>query len=131
MNEQAKNAVAEVYSVLQMAPTTSREDKHVMVRAAIGVALCDYMSDTAAGELIDKHRTTIKHFKRHHQRNLKQWIGYDDVYKLAKGIISITLDNSIVEGRIQGIKARIEEHEKEMATLQEALDALEVKIKNV
>lgn len=128
MIEQAKEAVAEVYTALGMAPTKSREQRHVKVRSAIGVCLSSYMSDADAGKVIEKDRTTIIHYRDKHPTNIKTWAGYDEIYKLAKGIISVSLDSSMLKVRVHSIKARIKMHENEIAKLQKAIEPLESKL---
>lgn len=127
MIENAEIAVAEVYSTLGMAPTTSREEEHVMVRAAIGATLCRYMSDANAGKVLGKDRTTVTHYKRNHDNNMTQWIGYSDVYAVAKNVISVSIDNSLLDGRIQALKTRMLNHEQEIVKLQESIELLEAK----
>tara|TARA_S200002703_G_scaffold149076_1_gene146309 strand:+ start:1468 stop:1866 length:399 start_codon:yes stop_codon:yes gene_type:complete len=127
MIERAREAANDVYAALNMAPQPrSRKAENVKVRAAIVCSLMRYMSDEKAGEVVEKDRTTCLHHRAKHLNNLKGWAGYAEIYKLANGIISLSMGDTIKQGRIESIKTRIKYFEGELVDLRESLELLEM-----
>lgn len=125
MIEQTREAVGDVYRALGMIPMNSRKAEQVQIRAAIMSSLGRFMHDEMVAEVLGKDRTTVLHHRAKHATNMKMWKGYAETYKLAHGILSISIGQTRKEAKIKATKAKIKFFEEEIAVLRTALEALE------
>lgn len=117
--ERSKRVVDLTYVALDIPKENTRKADQVQMRAAIGVALFEYVADAMAGAALGRDRTTVLHHNQKHKENLEQWNGYKEKYDVAKSIADHELSNVALERRVQII-------DKHMKMLQEKIDSLEV-----
>ena len=117
--ERSKRVVDLTYIALDIPKENTRKAGQVQTRAAIGVALFEYVSDVVAGKALGRDRTTVLHHNQNHEANLEQWNGYKEKYDVAKSIADHELSNVALERRVQII-------DKHIKMLQEKIDSLEL-----
>lgn len=120
----AKEAVAEAYDALNMAPVNSRKIAHVKVRAAIGCSLVNFMTEEEAGQALGKNRCTVIHHRRNHLDNIRYWNGYAEIFKTVDDVIRASFKGSTRRSRIVSTEAKIDFFMKEIESLKASLEQL-------
>jgi predicted DNA-binding protein YlxM (UPF0122 family) len=96
--------------------------KNVQRRAVVTVAMKPYCTHSEIGEVIQRDRTAVYHYLRHHEDNMKHWEGYAEMYYTVKPEI----DDVLAE---YSVKLKISEIENEITRLIQARDIVKAKLK--
>lgn len=86
---------------------SDRHFKHSQPRMAFGRALTRHIGDSLTSDVLDKDRTTIIHYKRTHDSNLKNWDGYATFYETAEYIVDSYFAEAAKLNRIEYIDKMI------------------------
>jgi len=116
--EKASEVIDLTYKVLEIDKTDRRHNEQVQVRAAIGAALSEYMKPTHIGKAMGKDRTTIIHYNKQHDGNLKTWKGYAEKYDVAKDVAKMNMHYATVNYKVALIDSRIDEYYKRISELE-------------
>jgi hypothetical protein len=122
--EKASEVMDLTYNILNIEKTDRRNNEQVQVRAAIGTALSEYMKPTHVAKAMGKDRTTVIHYNKQHDGNLKTWRGYAEKYDVAKDVARASMDEAtrsykvmLIDGRIREYQHRINELELQKHSL--------------
>jgi hypothetical protein len=122
--EKASEVMDLTYNILNIEKTDRRNNEQVQVRAAIGTALSEYMKPTHVAKAMGKDRTTVIHYNKQHDGNLKTWRGYAEKYDVAKDVAKASMDEAtrsykvmLIDGRIREYQHRINELELQKHSL--------------
>jgi len=122
--EKASEVVDLTYKILGVEKTDRRNNEQVQVRAAIGTALSEYMKPNHVAKAMGKDRTTVIHYNKQHDGNLKTWKGYAEKYDVAKDVARASMDEAtrsykvmLIDGRIREYQHRINELELQKHSL--------------
>jgi len=122
--EKASEVVDLTYNILNIEKTDRRNNEQVQIRAAIGKALSAYMKPAHVGKAMGKDRTTVIHYNKQHDGNLKTWRGYAEKYDVAKDVARASMDEAtrsykvmLIDGRIREYQHRINELELQKHSL--------------
>ena len=122
--EKASEVMDLTYNILNIEKTDRRNNEQVQVRAAIGTALSEYMKPTHVAKAMGKDRTTVIHYNKQHDGNLKTWKGYAEKYDVAKDVARASMDEAtrsykvmLIDGRIREYQHRINELELQKHSL--------------
>ena len=117
--DQGREAFKMYYDTIgQKYVATSRVYEHSQPRMALGAALSEHLSDTLVAKVLDKDRTTIIHYRKTHNDNMKLWHGYSMYYETAKYICDTYFKKTAMANRIQYIDALINKLTKEKLSIQ-------------
>jgi hypothetical protein len=97
---------------------TSRLYEHSQPRMALGAALTEHLSDTLVAKILEKDRTTIIHYRKTHNDNLKLWHGYSMYYETAKYICDTYFKKMARQNRIEYIDNLIGKLTQEKLSIQ-------------
>ena len=123
--KKASEVVDLTYKILEIEKTDRRNNDQVQTRAAIGAALSEYMKPTHIAKAMDRDRTTVMHYKKQHDGNLKTWRGYADRYDVAKDVAKMSMHYATINYKITLIDSRIDEYQNRISELElEKLDLL-------
>jgi hypothetical protein len=116
--EKASEVVDLTYRVLNLEKTDRRHDEQVQTRAAIGAALSEYMKPTHIAKAMNKDRTTVIHYNKQHDGNLKTWKGYAERYDVAKDVAKVSMHEATIKYKVMLIDARIIEYKSRINELE-------------
>ena len=116
--ERAGEVVDLTYKVLELEKTDRRDNEQVQTRAAIGAALSEYIKPTHVGKAMGKDRTTVIHYNKQHDGNLKTWKGYAEKYDVAKDVAKMNMHYATVNYKVALIDSRIDEYYKRISELE-------------
>tara|TARA_A100001391_G_C4850926_1_gene219697 strand:- start:44 stop:484 length:441 start_codon:yes stop_codon:yes gene_type:complete len=120
--EQGKEARNIYYdSIGQEFSPTDRQFKNSQPRIAIGVALSRHIGDSLTADVLHKDRTTIIHYKKTHDANLKNWDGYALLSETAEYIVNSYFEGAAKLDRLQYIDKTVNELLKEKLQIQTQL----------
>lgn len=123
--KKASEVVDLTYKILEIEKTDRRNNDQVQTRAAIGAALSEYMKPTHIAKAMDRDRTTVMHYKKQHDGNLKTWRGYAERYDVAKDVAKMSMHYATINYKITLIDSRIDEYQNRISELElEKLDLL-------
>ena len=120
--EVISQAADRAYDALGSKPGPSRMHKNVQRRAVVTVAMKPYCTHSEIGEVIQRDRTAVYHYLRHHEDNMEHWEGYAEMYYTVKPEI----DDVLAE---YSVKLKISEIENEITRLIQARDVVKAKLK--
>ena len=81
--------------------------KRTQARSAIAMAMTRHVTQEEVAFHIGKHRSTLSHYKKHHDGNLECWEGYKEIYETAKFIADTDLASRRVEFKIKDVNRKI------------------------
>ena len=116
--ERAGEVVDFTYKVLGLEKTDRRDNEQVQTRAAIGTALSEYIKPTHVAKAMGKDRTTVIHYNKQHDGNLKTWKGYAEKYDVAKDVAKTNMHHATISYKIKLIDSRIDEYYKRISELE-------------
>ena len=116
--EKAGEVVDFTYKVLEIEKTDRRDNEQVQVRAAIGTALSKYMKPRHVAKAMGKDRTTVIHYNKQHDGNLKTWKGYAEKYDVAKDVAKMSMHYATINYKIKLIDSRIDEYQNRINELE-------------
>ena len=91
--------------------------KHTIPRCAIGVALARAVGDVVTGEVLGKDRTTVIHYRKKHEDNMRYWDTYPDYFETATHIITMYMGELAKAQRIEAIDRKIEQLVKQKSLI--------------
>ena len=116
--QQARNCVDMFYQSLgQPYVKNERHLKHTIPRCAIGVALARAVGDVITGEVLGKDRTTVIHYRKKHEDNMRYWDTYPDYFETATHIITMYMGELAKAQRIEAIDRKIEQLVKQKSLI--------------
>jgi len=116
--ERAGEVVDLTYKVLDLEKTNRRHNEQIQTRAAIGAALSEYMKPTHIAKAMGKDRTTVIHYNKQHDGNLKTWKGYAEKYEVAKDVARVSMHEATISYKIMLIDSRISEYQNRINELE-------------
>lgn len=99
-----------------------RQIKNAQPRFAFAVALARHLNDTVVGDVIEKDRTTIIHYRKNHNDNMKYWSGYSLLYDTAEYVVDSYFKGSAKLERLKYIDEMVATLLKEKQTIQSQLN---------
>ena len=117
---QARNVYYD--SIGQSFESTSRDHRHAQPRIAFGAALSKHIGDSLTGDVLDKDRTTIIHYKKTHAANLVNWDGYAAFFETAEYILDSYFEGLGKIERIQYIDKMIKQLLTEKLLIQNSIN---------
>lgn len=121
--EQGQEALGMYYGTIgQEYNATNRHFKDSQPRMAFGMALARHIGDSLTADVLGKDRTTIVHYRRHHDVNLKNWDGYSTYYETAEYIIDTYFDGMAKVNRLAYIDKIVSKLLKEKQEIQSNLN---------
>jgi hypothetical protein len=106
------------YEALGIKRTDKKDKDQAQARAAMGVALCEYLSHTNACKPLGRDRSTISTYVYKHDDNMKYWSGYAQKYNVARGICEIHMHGAARDYDISVIDRQISQYQKKINELQ-------------
>ena len=117
--DQGREAFKMYYDTIgQKHEPTSRLYEHSQPRMALGAALSEHLSDTLVAKILEKDRTTVIHYRKTHNDNLKLWHGYSMYYETAKHICDTYFKKMAQKNRIEYIDNLIGKLTQETLSIQ-------------
>jgi hypothetical protein len=121
--EQGKEALGMYYETIgQEYNADERHFRHSQPRMALGMALTNHLGDTLTADILGKDRTTIIHYRRNHEANLKAWDGYSTFFETAEYIVNTYFDGMAKVNRINYIDKIINRLLQEKISIQSKIN---------
>jgi hypothetical protein len=111
-------AVDAAYETLNIERTDKKDNDQAQARAAIGVALCEFLSHTNACKPIGRDRSTVSIYVRNHDENMKFWKGYAEKYIVATEVCDIHMRGASNKYTVSMINRRIKQYKKKIEQLE-------------
>ena len=119
--ELIEEIVAEAYKALEIPRDNSRQTSRAQTRAAVACALKKYFGQHPIARSLNINRSTISHYKRNHEANLKYWMGYSSKYLVAKDIADSKVYCNVTQVNIDLTIKQIKALEEKLSRLKESV----------
>lgn len=99
-----------------------RQVRHAQPRIAFGNALTKVIGNTLTADVLGKDRTTLVHYRKTHDTNMKSWDGYATFYETAEYIVTSYFNGSAKIDRLKYIDKMVNKLLKEKLQIQSQLN---------
>lgn len=96
----------------------SRLWRDTIPRTAIGVALARRVGDVVTGQILGKDRTTVIHYRKKHESNMRYWTTYPEYFETASHIVDSYLGEMAKAARLEAIDRKINQLVKQKTLIQ-------------
>ena len=119
ITSQALDCVNIYYSAIgQKHIRKSRLWRDTIPRTAIGVALARRVGDVVTGQILGKDRTTVIHYRKKHESNMRYWATYPEYFETASHIVESYLGEMAKAARLEAIDRKINQLVKQKTLIQ-------------
>ncbi len=95
------------YNALGLERSNTRKTMSAQARAAIGVSMGVFFTQSKVAKSLFVDRSNISHYFKNHKRNISYWPGYEEIYNTVNDIVIEQCRADNIQGEIEVLDASI------------------------